>query len=83
MHIFVILTNVLKEFDLKIEYLLIFMIINHCCGFITALGRGQIANSVFEKYEDRFLSACTLISFLSLLMFCSSVDSECLTVLEK
>lgn len=31
MHIFAILTNVLKEFDLKIEDMLIFVIINHCC----------------------------------------------------
>lgn len=32
MHIFAILTNVLKEFDLKTKDMLIFVIINHCCG---------------------------------------------------
>lgn len=32
MHIFVILINVLKGFDLEIEDMLIFVIINHCCG---------------------------------------------------
>ncbi len=32
MHISVILTNVVKEFALKIEDMLIFVIINHSCG---------------------------------------------------
>lgn len=67
------------------------MIINHCCGFIIALPRGQFANSVFEYYEDfslDFLVIKTgslyaeLLSFSAHVLLCSSVDSERPTVLK-
>lgn len=51
MHIFAILTNVLKEFDLKTKDMLIFVIINHCCGALGFFLNCPLQRSLCKQWE--------------------------------
>lgn len=77
MHIFAILTNVVKEFDLKTKDMLIFVIINHCCGALGFFLNCPLQRSLCKQWSTIrtfpiFLSAFVFAELFSFFCLCCS-----------